>query len=55
MINRRNDFLGACVAKCLERFEVHCWEMHFVEDDLPIVGPEFDKYSVEQLVCMAGI
>ena len=49
MVDRRDDFLGACVAKHFEGLEVNRRHVHLIEDDLPVVGPEFNKHSVEQL------
>lgn len=55
MVDRRDDFLDSRVAERLKRFEVHGWEVHLVEDYFPIIGPKFDKHSVEQLEGVSGI
>ena len=55
MFDRRDDFLDSRVAYLSERFEVHCRQVHFIEDNLPVVGPEFNKHSVEQLESVSGI
>ena len=49
MFDRRDNFLDSRVAYLSECFEVHCRQVHFIEDNLPVVGPEFNKHSVEQL------
>ena len=55
MVDCRDDFLDSRVAEHLERFEVHGWEVHLVEDYFPIIGPKFNKHSVEQLEGVSGI
>lgn len=55
MFDRRDDFLDSRVAYLSECFEVHCRQVHFIEDNLPVVGPEFNKHSVEQLEGVSGI
>ena len=55
MFDRRDDFLDSRVAYLSECFEIHCRQVHLIEDNFPIVGPEFNKHSVEQLEGVSGI
>ena len=51
----RNDLFRPIVAERLEGFEIDGGKVHLVQDDLPVVGPEFEEHPIQQFEGVAGV